>query len=197
MGTRTDRIYSTFPLAKITSVLGAAFLVVSFDGCVPETGGPSPPPTGAPPPSAISNAAQPITVELTQTGEPVKITDARGVPLPKPTRPAGRERQYQVGSGMMASPTKRSVTIPARCFREYGQNWQCTPSNTSAQIQLDRQELRNVTYSLNGKSFNAGPPVGAPPVPMAAYFSFCSPNYEQNVCQCGSFDGGYTYPLPC
>ena len=162
----------TTRLGKINAMLAAVLLAVLSTGSAAQTGGPPPTATGGRV-SAIPKAVTPITIEMTQAGDIVKATDAKGVLLPKRDPSTVRqayftegEKRYLFGTGMITNPVNRSAAIPANCLGEEGKGWQCCPEEGSVRIQLDRRGIRNVwCVSDNGKSVHTRRPVGAAPTP--------------------------------
>ena len=83
-------------------------------------------------------------------------------------------KRYQVGTGMMTSPSNPTATIPANCLQEQGKPWQCWPRDRSAWLQVNRQGLQQVYYlSDKGQSVQAGRSAGTGPIPTPGKeFSF-------------------------
>jgi hypothetical protein len=162
-------------LGKIPGILVAAFLAALSAGCVP-----------SPPPLKIT---EPITIEMTQAGQAVKVTDASGVSLGGRDYRIERQRNYLFGKGMMASATSPSVPIQAVCLWEQDKDpkeAKCWPNDRSAQIQVDRKGILSISYlSEGGRAVSAGRPLGAAPVQTAMVAPLsCQPKDDHCYCCC-------------
>lgn len=171
METLTKCTGSSPALRTVKIILMAALITTLFDGFASQAGAP-------PQIAAAPKAAEPITIELTQTGQLTSATDAKGVPLDPSASPAGGT-SYRFSKGMMADPTNASVKIPANCISKQNESvgW-CVPGDRSAWIRAKSGKILSIYYkSESGLSKNARKQhIVAPPpstAPMAATAASC------------------------
>src|ERR1700757_2291399 len=102
METHEKRTGFTSALGKIPAILVTAVIAALSAECAPQTTEPSQVVTAAPPPAlARTKATEPITIEMTQAGEVVRVTGPNGAPFKRQNYAAERQRNFLFGKGMM------------------------------------------------------------------------------------------------
>jgi hypothetical protein len=153
-------------------ILMAALITTLFDGFGSQAG-------AQPQTAAARKVAEPITIELTKTGQLTNPIDANGAPL-DPGATTKSKTNYRFSTEVMTNPTNASVQTEVNCISKEKENvgW-CVPSDRSAWIREKSGNIQRVYYkSETGSSTfvrkrHLAPPPRSTPFAAAAACSRC------------------------